>query len=50
MRPPHKHFNEPDSKEAIGQFEENLLGWAKSVPNFGKQRWTYDKSWEFRLI
>jgi len=33
----------------IDQFEENILGWVKSVPNFGKQRWTYDKYWEFRL-
>jgi len=36
--------------EQLKKFEENIMGWAKSVPNFGKQRWTYDSAWEFRLI
>ena len=44
------NYQEPGTLEAIGKFEENIIGWTKSVPNFGKQRWTYEKDWEFRLI
>jgi len=51
MKEPNKQvYREGDAMEQLHRFEENILGWAKSVPNFGKQRWTYDKAWEFRLI
>jgi len=37
----YKGYTESDSVEDIKKFEESLTGWAKSIPNFGKQRSTY---------